>query len=101
MFSLSLLSFLISSIAFFIASTTLYFYRKLAAKTSFKDINLLNLEFSLLASGTLLLNINKLYSIFMFKPLTSLKSNSRGAKITGFSVDSSSLVLMVKVNTKS
>ena len=83
------------------AFPALYFCGELAAKTFFKDINLLNLKSSSLASGTLPLNINKLYSVFIFKPLISLKDNSRGTKITGFSVDSSSLVLTVEANTKS
>ena len=83
------------------AFPALYFYRELAAKTSFKDINLLNLKFSPSASDTLLLNINKLYSVFVFKPLISLKSNSRGARVTSFSINSSSLILTVKASTKS
>ena len=66
-----------------------------------KNINLLNLESSLLASGTLPLNINKLYSVFAFKPLISLKGNSRGTRVTSSSVDSSFLVLIVKASTKS
>ena len=65
------------------AFPALYFYGELAVKTSFKDINLLNLESSPSALGTLPLNINKLHSVFMFKPLISLKSNSKGAKVTG------------------
>ena len=83
------------------AFPALYFYRELAAKTSFKDINLLDLESFLLALSTLLLNINKLYSVFVFKPLISLKGNSRGARVTGFSINSSSLVLTVEASTKS
>ena len=83
------------------AFPVLHFYGELAAKTSFKDINLLNLESSPLALGTLPLNINKLYSIFVFKPLISLKGNSRGARVTGFSINSSSLVLTVEASTKS
>jgi hypothetical protein len=34
------------------AFSALYFYRELTVKISFKDIDLLNLEFSSLASGT-------------------------------------------------
>ena len=83
------------------AFLTLHFYGELAAKTFFKDINLLNLESSPSASGTLPLNINKLYSIFVFKPLISLKDNSRGVRITSSSVDSSSLILTVEASTKS
>ena len=83
------------------AFPALYFYRELAAKTSFKDINLSDLKSSLLTSGTLPPNINKLYNIFAFKPLISLKSNSRGTEITNFSTDSSSSVLTVKASTKS
>ena len=66
----------------------------------FKDIDLLNLKSSLYTLGTLPLNKNKLYSILAFKPLTSLKSNSRGTKVTGFGVDSFS-ILIVKASTKS
>ena len=83
------------------AFPAVYFYRELAVKIFFKDINLLNLEFSPLVSGTLPPNINKLYSVFIFKPLISLKNNSRGARVTGFSVNSSSLVLTVEASTKS
>jgi hypothetical protein len=78
----------------------LYFYRKLATKSSSKDIDLLNLKSSLYTLGTLPLNKNKLYSIFAFKPLTSLKSNSRGAGVTSFSVDFF-LISIVKASTKS
>jgi hypothetical protein len=60
---------------------------------------LLNLKSSLYTSGILPLNKNKLYSIFIFKPLTSLKSNSRGTRVTN-STDSS-LILIVKASTKS
>ena len=66
----------------------------------FKDIDLLDLESSPYALGTLLLNKNKLYSIFIFEPLTSLKGNSRGTKVTGFNIDSFS-ILTVKASTKS
>ena len=83
------------------AFLALYFYRELAAKISFKDINLLNLESSPLALSTLPLNINKLYSVFIFKPLISLKGNSRDARVTSFSIDSSFLVLIVEASTKS
>ena len=83
------------------AFSALHFYGELAAKIFFKDINLLNLESSLLALSTLPLNINKLYSIFTFKLLISLKGNSRGIRVTGFSVNSSSLVLTVEASTKS
>jgi hypothetical protein len=69
-------------------------------KSSSKDIDLLNLESSLYALGTLPLNRNKLCSIFAFKPLTSLKGNSRGAGVTGSSVDFS-LILIVEAGTKS
>ena len=83
------------------AFPTLCFYKELAAKIFFKDINPLNLESSPLASGTLPLNINKLYSVFAFKPLISLKGNSKGTRVTSSSIDSSSLVLTVKASTKS
>ena len=69
-------------------------------KSSSKDINLLNLESSPYTLGTLPLSRNKLYSIFIFKPLTSSKGNSRGTKVTGSSIDSS-LILTVKASTKS
>jgi hypothetical protein len=69
-------------------------------KSSSKDIDLLNLESSPYTLGTLPLNKNKLYSILTFKPLTSLKSNSRNAKVTNSSADSS-LILIVKASTKS
>ena len=82
------------------AFPVLCFYRELAAKISFKNINLLNLESSLLALGTLPLNINKLYNIFIFKPLISLKSNNKSTKVTSSSVNSFSLVLMVKASIK-
>ena len=58
------------------------------------------MESSPYALGTLPLNRNELYSILIFKPLTSLKGNSRGARVTGSSIDSS-LVLIVKASTKS
>ena len=79
----------------------MHFSGELITKISVKDIDLLDLKSSLLALGTLPLNRYKLPSIFIFKPLTFLKSNSKGAKVTGFSTDSSSLVLMVKASIKS
>ena len=82
------------------AFPALYFCGELATGLSSKDINLLNLEFSLYTLGTLPLNKNKLYSIFAFKPLTSLKSNNRGTEVTGFSINSF-LILIVKANIKS
>ena len=82
------------------AFLALYFYGEWAIRSSSKDIDLLNLESSLYTSGTLLLNKNKLYSIFTFKPLTSLKDNSRGTKITSSGTDSS-LILTIKASTKS
>ena len=69
-------------------------------RLSFKDIDLLDLESSLYTLDTLPLNKNKLYSILIFKPLTSLKSNSRGTKVTNSSINSS-LILIVKASTKS
>ena len=83
------------------AFLVLRFYKKLVVKASSRDIDLLNFKSSLLALGILLLNRNKLYSIFIFKPLTSLKSNNKDARVIGLKVDFSSLVLMVKANTKS
>ena len=80
---------------------TLHFYKELAIKTSFKDINLLNLESFLLALKTLPPNRNKLCSIFIFKPLTSLKGTNRGLKITSFGTDFFPLTLIVKASTKS
>jgi hypothetical protein len=85
---------------FFEAFLALHFYRELAIRPSSKDIDLLNLESSLYTSGTLPLNKNKLRSILIFKPLTSLKSKSRGARVTSSSIDSS-LILIVKASTKS
>jgi hypothetical protein len=82
------------------AFPALHFYRELTIKSSFKDIDLLNLESSPYTLGTLPLNKNKLYSIFTFKPLTSLKGNSRGTGVTSSSTDSS-LILIVKASTKS
>jgi hypothetical protein len=82
------------------AFLALYFYRELVMKSSSKDIDLLNLKSSLYTLGTLPLNKNKLYSILAFKPLTSLKSNSRGTKVTGSNTDSS-LILIVEASTKS
>ena len=82
------------------AFPALYFCGELVTRLFFKDINLLDLESSLYISGTLLLNRNKLHSIFAFKPLTSLKSNNRNAKVTNSSIDSS-LILIVEASTKS
>ena len=79
----------------------LRFYREPIIRLSSKDIDSLNLESSPYTLGTLPLNRNKLYSIFIFKPLTSLKGNSRGTRVTGSGVDSFSLVLIVKASTKS
>jgi hypothetical protein len=72
----------------------------LATKSSSKDIDSLNLESSPYTLNTLPLNKNKLRSIFAFKPLTSSKSNSKGAKVTNSSTDSS-LILIVKASIKS
>ena len=69
-------------------------------RLSFKDINLLNSESFLYTLGILSPNKNKLYSILAFKPLTSLKSNSKGARVTSFSTDFF-LILIVKASTKS
>jgi hypothetical protein len=77
-----------------------FFFRELATRSSSKDIDLLNLESSLYALGTLLLNRNKLRSILAFKPLTSLKSNSKSARVINSSIDSS-LILIVEASTKS
>jgi hypothetical protein len=82
------------------AFLALHFYRELATRSSSKDIDLLNLKSSLYTLGTLPLNRNKLYSILAFKPLTSLKGNSRGTKVTGFSTDSF-LILIVEASIKS
>jgi hypothetical protein len=82
------------------AFLALRFYRELVIKSSSKNIDLLDLESSPYALGTLPLNRNELYSILIFKPLTSLKGNSRGTRVTGSSTDSS-LVLIVKASTKS
>jgi hypothetical protein len=82
------------------AFLALCFYRKLVIRLSSKDIDLLDLESSPYALGTLPLNKNKLHSILAFKPLTSLKSNSRGAGVTSSSADSF-LILIVKASTKS
>ena len=82
------------------AFPALDFCGELVTRLFFKDINLLNLESSLYALGTLPLNKNKLCSIFVFKPLTSLKGNSKSAGVTGFGTDSS-LILIVEAGTKS
>ena len=79
----------------------LRFYGEPIIRLSSKDIDSLDLESSPYALGTLPLNRNKLHSIFIFKPLTSLKGNSRGTGVTGSGIDSSSLVLIVKASTKS
>jgi len=60
----------------------LCFYKELVVKTSSKDVDLSNSEFSPLVLGTLPPNRNKLRSIFAFKPLTSLKGNSKGTEVT-------------------
>ena len=82
------------------AFPALYFYGELVIGLFFKDVNLLNLESSLYILGTLLLNRNKLCSILVFKPLTSLKGNSRGAGVISSGVNSF-LILIVKASTKS
>jgi hypothetical protein len=82
------------------AFPALHFYRELIIKLSSKDINLLNLESSLYILDTLPLNRNKLYSILAFKPLTSLKSNSRGIRVTSSGTDSF-LISIVEASTKS
>ena len=69
-------------------------------KLSSKDIDLSNSESSLYTLGTLPPNRNELCSILAFKPLTSLKGNSRGARVTGFGINSSS-ISTVKAGTKS
>jgi hypothetical protein len=83
------------------AFPALRFCGKLVIKASSKD--LLDLESSPLALGTLPLNRNVLRNIFAFEPLTSLKGNSRGSGVTSSSIDSSSssLALIVKASTKS
>ena len=81
------------------AFSALYFCRELVTGSSSKNINLLDLESSPYTLGTLSLNRNELYSIFAFKPLTSLKSNSRSTRVTGSSTDFF-LILIVKANTK-
>jgi hypothetical protein len=83
------------------AFLALYFNRELIIKISTKDIDLLDLKFSLLALGILPLNRYKLPSIFIFKPLTFLKGNSKGTRVTSFSTDFSSLILIVEASTKS
>jgi hypothetical protein len=82
------------------AFPALRFCGELVTGLSFKDINLLNLKSSPYTLGTLPLNRNKLYSIFIFKPLTSSKGNSRGAGVTGSNINSF-LILIVKASTKS
>jgi len=83
------------------AFLALCFCKELATKTSFKDVDLLDLESSLLALGTLPLNRNVLRSIFTFKPLTSLKGTNRGLRVTGSGINPSPLALTVKASTKS
>jgi len=83
------------------AFPALRFFVEPAVRLSSKDVDLLDLESSPYALGTLPLNRNELYSIFIFKPLTSLKGNSRGTRVTSSSADSSSLALIVKASTKS
>jgi hypothetical protein len=82
------------------AFLALHFYRELMTKSSSKDIDSSDLKSSPYTLGTLPPNRNKLCSIFAFKPLTSLKGNSRGTGVTGFSTDSSS-ILIVEASTKS
>jgi hypothetical protein len=79
----------------------LYFCEELVIKASSKDVDLLDLESSLLALGTLPLNRNELRSIFVFKPLTSLKGTNRGPRVTSSNINPSPLALMVKASTKS
>jgi hypothetical protein len=54
----------------------LRFYREPVIRISSKDIDLLDSKSSPLASRTLPLNRNELYSIFILKPLISLKGNN-------------------------
>ena len=77
------------------------FSGELITKISAEGVDLLDLKSSFLALGTLPLNRYKLPNIFTFKPLTFLKSNSKGAKVTGSSTDSFFLVLMVEASIKS
>ena len=79
----------------------MHFSKKLIIKIFAKGVDPLNLKSSLLILGTLSLNRYKLPNIFIFKPLTFLKSNSKGTKVTGSSTDSSFLVLIVKASIKS
>jgi hypothetical protein len=79
----------------------LRFYEEPVIKASSKDVDLLDLESSLLALGTLPPNRNKVRSIFAFKPLTSLKGTNRGPRVTGSSANPSPLALTVKASTKS
>ena len=82
------------------AFLALHFCGESVTGLSFKDIDLSNSKSSPYTLGILPSNKNKLYSILIFKPLTSLKNNSRGAKVTSSSTDSS-LILIVKASTKS
>jgi hypothetical protein len=79
----------------------LRFCEELVIKASSKDVDLLDLESSLLALGTLPPNRNEVRSIFTFKPLTSLKGTNRDPRVTGSSVNPSPLALTVKASTKS
>ena len=82
------------------AFPALYFYRELVIRSSSKNINLSDLKSSPYILGTLPPNKNKLHSIFIFKPLTSSKGNSKGTEVINFSINSS-LILTVKASTKS
>ena len=83
------------------AFLALHFSGELIIKISAKGVDPLNLKSSFLALGTLSLNRHKLPNIFIFKPLTFLKSNSKGIRVTGSSINSFFLVLMVKASIKS
>ena len=79
----------------------LYFSEELIIKISTKGIDPLDLKSSFLVLGTLPLNRYKLPNIFIFKPLTFLKGNSKSTKVTGSNTNSSFLVLIVEANIKS
>jgi len=79
----------------------LRFYKELIIRVSSRDVDLLNSKSSFLALDILLLNRNKLRSIFAFKFLTFLKGNSRGTRVTESGVNFFFLVLIVKTGTKS
>ena len=83
------------------AFQALRFSGELITKIFTKDVDLLNSKSSFLVLGTLPLNRYKLPNIFIFKPLTFLKGNSKGTRVTSSSTDSSSLVLIVKASIKS